>query len=186
MVEQLPGLVHGIELGMRLGTTRHKQRAAVGRRLGGNIKRADLLSARNDFLLIRTDERTEHGNLHGLVDGHDVLERLGGNLAERFTGHDGLGALDMRDALGNRIHDAAIHDHAQVAGAGNGNLTLAITKRHHIQATDLDTRRKGTDDVLHQILARIGRLRTTGEMYRHAYRAATREHPGRHRRIDTR
>ena len=92
----------------------------------------------------------------------------------------------MRNALGNRIHDAAIHDHAQVAGAGDGNLTLTISKRHHVQAADLDTRLKRADDVLHQILARIGRLRTTGEMHRHANRAATREHPGRHRRIDAR
>ena len=92
----------------------------------------------------------------------------------------------MRNALGNRIHNAAIHDHAQVAGAGDGNLALAISERHHVQAADLDTRLKRADDVLHQILARIGRLRTTGEMYRHAHRAATREHPGRHRRIDAR
>ena len=92
----------------------------------------------------------------------------------------------MCNALGNRIHNAAIHDHAQVAGTGDRNLTLAVAKRHHVQAADLDTRLKRTDDVLHQILARIGRLRTTGEMYRHAHRTATREHPSRHRRIDTR
>ena len=92
----------------------------------------------------------------------------------------------MRDALGNRIHDATVHDHAQVAGASHRDLALAVTKRHHVQAADLDTRLKRTDNVLHQILARIGRLRTTGEMYRHTHRAATREHPGRHWRIDTR
>ena len=171
---------------MRLGTARHKQRAAVGSSLGRDIERTDLLSACDDLLLVRTDQRTEHGDLHGLIDGHDVLERLGGNLTERFTSHDSLGALDVCNALGNRIHNAAIHDHAQVAGTGDRNLTLAVAKRHHVQAADLDTWLKRTDDVLHQILARIGRLRTTGEMYRHAHRAATREHPGRHRRIDTR
>ena len=111
---------------------------------------------------------------------------MGGNLPKRFARNDGLGALDVCNALGNRIHNAAIHDHAQIAGTGDRNLTLAVAKRHHVQAADLDTRLKRTDDVLHQILARIGRLRTTREMYRHAHRAATREHPGRHRRIDTR
>lgn len=75
--------------------------------------------------------------------------------------HDGLGALDVCNALGNRIHNAAIHDHAQVAGTGDRNLTLAVAKRHHVQAADLDTRLKRTDDVLHQILTRVGRLRTT-------------------------
>lgn len=92
----------------------------------------------------------------------------------------------MCNALSNRIHNAAIHDHAQVAGTGDRNLTLAVAKRHHVQAADLDTRLKRTDDVLHQVFTRVGRLRTTGEMHRHAHRAATREHPGRHRRIDTR
>ena len=92
----------------------------------------------------------------------------------------------MRDALGNRIHNAAIHDHAQVAGTCHRNLALAISKRHHVQAADLDTRLKGTDDVLYQILAGIGRLRTAGEMHRYAHGTAAGEHPGRHRRIDTR
>ena len=82
VVEALPGLEDLLHARVRLRAARHEERAAVRSGLAGDVVGPDLMRAGDDLLLVRSDERTKHGHLHGLVDGGDVLQRLGGHLAE--------------------------------------------------------------------------------------------------------
>ena len=102
VVEALPGGEHVGHARVRLGATRHEERAAVRRGLARDVVRPDLVGSSDNLLLVGADQRAQDGHRHRLVDGSDVLERLRGNLAERLARNQRLRALEKREAKGNR------------------------------------------------------------------------------------
>ena len=183
MVEHLPSRADLVQLRMRLGTTRHEKRTAIRRRLAGDVIGPDLLRANDDLLLIGPDERAKDGQVDDFVDRHDVLKRLRSDLAEGFPRHDRLRALHAGDALGDGVHHPSIHDDPQLAGAGKGDLPLAVAEGDHIEPADLHGRRERAHDVLREVLARIGGLGTSREVDRNRNGATASKHPGRDRGI---
>ena len=71
---------------------RHKQRAAIFMRTDGNFVRADRARFIDDVLLVPSEKRTEYRDRRGVFNDCHVFDCLRRNLAEDFTGDDGLRA----------------------------------------------------------------------------------------------
>ena len=179
-----PGVEDGPHARVRLGTARHEERAAVRRGLARDVVRADPLGAGDDLLLVGADERTQDRHRHGLVDRSDVVERLRGDLAERLAGDDGLGALDLGDALGDAQHDATVREDPQALRHGKGDLALAVAEGDDVEPAHRAGRGEGLDDVLAEPLALVGGLGTPREVHRDAGGAAAADHPRGHGRVE--
>ena len=136
VVEALPGGEHIGHARVRLGATRHEERAAVRCGLARDVVRPDLVGASDDLLLVGADQRAQDGHRHRLVDGSDVLERLRGNLAERLARNQRLRPLEKRDSLSDLQHDATVHDDAQALRDGERDLALSFAKGNDVEAPD--------------------------------------------------
>ena len=82
MVEEVPRGMHLIQASMRFWPPGHKERAAVGSGLAANVIGTDLLGTRDDLLLVCTDKRAKHRDVHNLVNGSNVLEGLRCDLSQ--------------------------------------------------------------------------------------------------------
>ena len=95
-------------LRMRFGVARHEQRAAVGSVLGRYVEGSQLLRLRDDLRFVESDERSEHRHIDRRIGSPDVVERLRGNLAKAFPGHECARMLDAREPLRNAEHEPPI------------------------------------------------------------------------------
>ena len=62
VVKRVPHLVSLRKTYVRLRAARHEERAAVGRLLVGDLKRAEALGLRHNLALVAADKRAEHGD----------------------------------------------------------------------------------------------------------------------------
>ena len=99
---------------------RHEDRAAILIGQDGGLEGADPLGPLNDLLLVKADERPEHGHVHGVVCDGQTLDGLAGHLPDGLPGDESQTPAGPGGALGD-LHHETPHEHG---GLGGGTLIV--------------------------------------------------------------
>ena len=94
---------------------RNKYRAAILVGKDGGFKGPDRLCTIDDFLLVESDERTEHRHGNGVVRHRERFDGLACDLTDGFAGDERLGAVCDCDAFRDLHHQSA-HQHGRLRG----------------------------------------------------------------------